>query len=72
VAGLYKLIALFVIGAAGLAYANDVDVANRYPAIDTMFWFCVFGAGSLSIRALVELVPVGSMRGDRDEGGATG
>jgi hypothetical protein len=45
-----------------------MDVANRYPGSDTMFWFCVFGAGSLAVRAFVELVHVGSKRGDQDEG----
>lgn len=70
-AGLYKTIALFVVAGAGLCYANREDVANRYPAIDTMFWFCVFGAGSLSVRACADLMCRSGERGDQDERGAT-
>jgi hypothetical protein len=68
-AGLYKTIALFVITALALWYANQEDAGDRYPAIDALFWFCVVCAAGLSVRALVELVRVDRPGSDERDGG---
>jgi hypothetical protein len=64
--GLIKTILLFGVAALGFAYANALDVKDRYPPIDVLLWLCVAVAAALSARAVVETLRTDGKQGDSD------